>query len=412
MTDAIVAGTFNTKGEELDYIAGLLRNAGLPVRTVDLSTGPGHGASPADVPAADIAACHPGGADILALDDRGAAVSAMAEAFKAYIAADRKVGGIIGAGGSGATALVSPAMQVLPVGVPKVMVSTVASGNVAPYMGASDINMVYSVTDVQGINRISRRVLGNAAHALAGMMVNADRIIDGEDRPAVGLTMFGVTTPCVQRLAAAFKRAFTPLVFHATGVGGRSMEKLVDSRFVSAVVDITTTEIADMLVGGVFPATEDRMGAMVRTGVPYIGSCGALDMVNFGAVDTVPERFSGRLLHVHNPQVTLMRTSADENRQFGAWIAERLNRMTGPVRFFLPEGGVSAIDVPGGPFHDPGADAALFDTLQDKVKQTDNRRLIRLPHAINDDAFADAVLEAFDEMTGSSVAQRQSEEER
>ncbi len=398
MTDAIVAGTFNTKGEELDYIAGLLRKAGLPARTVDLSTRPDKDASPADVPPADVAACHPNGVDILALDDRGAAVSAMAEAFSAYIGADRSVGGIIGAGGSGATALVTPAMQALPVGIPKVMVSTVASGNVGPYMGASDINMVYSVTDVQGMNRISRRVLGNAAHALAGMMMRADEIEEGVDRPAVGLTMLGVTTPYVRTMAAALEATYSPLVFHATGVGGRSMEKLVDSGLVSAVIDITTTEIADMLVGGVFPATDDRMGAVIRTGVPYIGSCGALDMVNFGAMETVPEQFRNRLLHVHNPQVTLMRTSSDENRHFGAWIAGRLNQMNGPVRFFIPEGGVSAIDVPGGPFHDPEADAALFDTLQKEVEQTDERRLVRVRHAINDDAFADAVLEAFNEI--------------
>jgi len=210
--------------------------------------------------------------------------------------------------------------------------------------------------------------------------------------------MFGVTTPCVQRLAAALEAGYAPLVFHATGVGGRSMEKLVDSGLVNAVIDITTTEIADMLVGGVFPSTEDRMGAVIRTGVPYIGSCGALDMVNFGALETVPEIFRSRLLHVHNPQVTLMRTSVEENRQFGSWIADRLNRMNGPVRFLIPEGGVSAIDVPGGPFHDPDADAALFDTLQEAVVQTKSRRVIRVPHAINDEAFAEAVLEAFDEI--------------
>ena len=398
MTDAIVAGTFNTKGEELDYIADLLRKAGLRVRTIDLSTQPGEGASSADIPPADVAVHHPQGIEVLALDDRGAAVTAMAEAFRAYIGSAQNVGGIIGAGGSGATALVTPAMQALPVGVPKLMVSTVASGNVAPYMGASDINIVYSVTDVQGMNRISRRVLGNAAHALAGMMLRADEIEEGGDRAAVGLTMFGVTTPCVQRLAAALEEAYAPLVFHATGVGGRSMEKLVDSGLVSAVIDITTTEIADMLVGGVFPSTDDRMGAVIRTGVPYIGSCGALDMVNFGAVETVPDQFRSRLLHVHNPQVTLMRTSVEENRQFGSWIADRLNRMNGPVRFFIPEGGVSAIDIPGGPFHDPDADAALFDTLQEAVEQTENRRVIRVPHAINDKAFADSVLEAFDEI--------------
>ncbi len=405
---AVVAGTFNTKGGELAYIAGLLRQAGVPVRTIDLSTLPDTDDTPVDVSAAEIAAHHPCGVDVLGLGDRGAAVTEMAVAFEAYIqTADPvggMIGGMIGAGGSGATALVAPAMRALPIGIPKVLVSTVASGNVEPYVGASDINMVYSVTDVQGINRISRRVLGNAAHALAGMMLRAGDIPEAADRPTVGLTMFGVTTDCVQRLAAALGGTLDPLVFHATGVGGRSMEKLVDSGLVAAVIDITTTEIADMLIGGVFPATKDRMGAVIRTGIAYVGSCGALDMVNFGARETVPPQFAGRLFHVHNPQVTLMRTSVEENRVIGEWIAARLNLMTGPVRFLIPQGGVSAIDVPGQPFHDPDADAALFAALDNHVEQTAERRLIRLPHAINDPAFSDAVLEAFHDITGGAHA--------
>lgn len=404
MADAVVAGTFDTKGDVLEYIAGLLRDAGVPVRTVDLSTLSDTDEARCDVTSAEVAAHHPEGTEVLGLDDRGAAVTAMANAFRAYIADADPVGGMIGAGGSGATALLAPAMRVLPVGVPKVLVSTVASGDVGPYVGASDINMVYSVTDVQGINRISRRVLGNAAHALAGMMLRAGDIPVGVDRQAVGLTMFGVTTACVQRLSAALEKGLDPLVFHATGVGGMSMEKLVDSGLIAAVIDITTTEIADMLVGGVFQATEDRMGAVIRTGVPYVGSCGALDMVNFGAMETVPARFSDRLFHVHNLQVTLMRTSVEENRSIGEWIAGRLNLMTGPVRFLIPEGGVSAIDVPGQPFHDPGADAALFEVLENKVEQTESRRILRVPCAINDPDFSEAVLEAFRDVTGGTHA--------
>ncbi|HMB46638.1 MAG TPA: Tm-1-like ATP-binding domain-containing protein [Afifellaceae bacterium] len=404
MASAIVAGTFDTKGSELGYIAGLLQAAGVAVRTVDLSTLATPENRPVDVSAAEIAAHHPDGVDVLGLGDRGAAVTAMAAAFEAYIAGAGEIGGIIGAGGSGATALLAPAMRALPVGVPKLLVSTVASGNVEPYVGASDITMVYSVTDVQGLNRISRRVLGNAAHALAGMMLRANDIPEAADRLTIGLTMFGVTTECVRRLAAGLGDHLDPLVFHATGVGGRSMEKLVDSNLVAAVIDITTTEIADMLVGGVFPATEDRMGAVIRTRVPYVGSCGALDMVNFGARETVPPQFAGRLFHVHNPQVTLMRTSKDENRAFGEWIAGRLNRMAGPVRFLIPQGGVSAIDVPGQPFHDPDADAALFEALENGVNQTAERRLVRLPYAINDPAFSDAVLEAFRDVTGGAYA--------
>lgn len=391
---ALVAGTFDTKGAELCYIADLLRAAGVAVKTVDLgTTGTGH----ADVSAAEVASCHPQSAGaVLGLDDRGAAVSAMAVAFAAYARNTPGIAGMIGAGGSGGTALLAPAMRALPVGVPKVLVSTVASGNVAPYVGPSDIAMIYSVTDVQGLNRISRRVLGNAAHALAGMILNARSIPEGNDRPAVGLTMFGVTTACVSHVAGALAGAHDPLVFHATGTGGQSMEKLVDSGLIGGVIDLTTTEIADMLVGGVFPATEDRMGAVIRTGVPYVGAPGALDMVNFGARDTVPEGFAGRLFHVHNPQVTLMRTTVAENRAFGEWIARRLNEMRGPVRFLLPEGGVSAIDAPGQVFHDPVADAALFEAIETGAQ--DRARLIRVPHNLDTPAFAKAALGAYREI--------------
>src|SRR5260221_2772052 len=207
--------------------------------------------------------------------------------------------------------------------------------------------------------------------------------------------MFGVTTPAVQRIVADLHDEFECVVFHATGVGGRSMEKLVDSGVLAGVIDLTTTEVCDLLMGGVFPATEDRFGAMIRTRVPYVGSVGALDMVNFGAPDTVPERYRGRKLHVHNPQVTLMRTTADENDRIGRWIGERLNAMDGPVRFFLPEGGVSALDAPGQPFWDPEADAALFRALDRTVRQTSNRQLIRLKRNINEGEFAAAIVAAF-----------------
>jgi uncharacterized protein (UPF0261 family) len=280
-----------------------------------------------------------------------------------------------------------------------VMVSTVASGDVGMYVGPSDIAMMYSVTDVAGLNRISRQVLGNAAHALAGMI--RDRVTDAgatdgvDDRPLVGLTMFGVTTPLVSRLANALEARFEPLVFHATGTGGQSMEKLVDSGLIAAVLDMTTTEIADHLVGGVFSAGPDRLGAIARSGVPYVGSVGAVDMVNFGPIATVPPQFRDRRLHVHNPQVTLMRTTPDENVAIGRFIAEALNRCDGPVRFLLPEGGVSLIDAPGQPFHDPDADAALFDTIEQGVTATRNRVVERVAGNINDDAFADRVLEHF-----------------
>src|SRR5206468_9436279 len=224
------------------------------------------------------------------------------------------------------------------------------------------ITMMYSVTDVQGLNSISRMVLANGAQAMVGMVKARLDAHAGGARPraaalpAIGITMFGVTTPAVQKITADLRDEFECLVFHATGVGGRSMEKLIDSSQLAGVIDLTTTEVCDLLMGGVFPATEDRFGAVIRSRVPYIGSVGALDMVNFGAPDTVPERYRQRKFHVHNPQVTLMRTTPEENERIGKWIGEKLNRMDGPVRFFLPEAGVSALDAPGQPFWDPEAD--------------------------------------------------------
>src|ERR1700722_14957106 len=224
--------------------------------------------------------------------------------------------------------------------------------------------------------------------------------------PAVGITMFGVTTPAVQKIAADLRNEFECLVFHATGVGGRSMEKLVDSGMLAAVIDLTTTEVCDLLMGGVFPATDDRFGAVIRSRIPFIGSVGALDMVNFGAPDTIPERYRARKFHVHNPQVTLMRTTAEENERIGHWIAERLNRMDGPVRFFLPEGGVSALDASGQPFWDPDADTALFRALDQTVRQTSNRQLIRLKRNINEPEFASAIVAAFRSIVGRTSTRR------
>jgi uncharacterized protein (UPF0261 family) len=226
------------------------------------------------------------------------------------------------------------------------------------------------------------------------------------DLPAIGLTMFGVTTLCVQQLTSALSQEFECLVFHATGVGGRSMEKLVDGGQLVGVIDVTTTEVCDLLMGGVFPATDDRFGAVIRARLPYVGSCGALDMVNFGAADTIPPRYQGRLLHQHNPQVTLMRTTPQENERIGRWIGERLNQMDGPVRFLLPEGGVSALDKPGEPFHDQEADAALFKAIEQTVSQTATRQLIRVPAHINDPPFVAAVLDAHRAVHGGRTRRR------
>ncbi|HET6157000.1 MAG TPA: ABC transporter permease [Dongiaceae bacterium] len=402
---AYVAGTFDTKGRELRFLANKLQALGLRVVTVDLSTS--QRPSVADVSPGEVARHHPQGARAVFTGDRGAAVGAMAEAFQRYILTCRDLGGIVSAGGSGGTALATPAMRALPVGVPKVMVSTVASGDVKRYVGPSDICMIYSVTDVQGINRISEQVLSNAAHALAGMIAHRpDHAQTSAAKPAIGLTMFGVTTPCVQMVTKALEDRFDCLVFHATGTGGQSMEKLADSHLLAGLIDVTTTEIADLFMNGVFSAGEDRLGAVIRTRLPYVGSVGALDMVNWGPIDTVPAQFKGRKLHVHNPNVTLMRTTAEENARMGKWIADKLNRCEGPVRFLIPEGGVSLLDAPGQPFWDPEADRALFNAIGATFRTGGDRRLIRLPYNINEPPFAAALVDNFLDLVGRAERRR------
>jgi uncharacterized protein (UPF0261 family)/ABC-type branched-subunit amino acid transport system ATPase component len=395
---ALVVGTFDTKGAELGFIRDRLRALNIPVRTVDLSTS--GKVSRADVPPMQVAAMHPGGSGAVFSGDRGDAVTAMAEAFGRWIERERGIGGVISAGGSGGTSLATAGMRRLPLGIPKIMVSTVASGEVGRYVGAADILMMHSVADVQGLNLITEQVLGNAAHALAGMISGLPTADAREARrklarPALGITMFGVTTPAVQAISKRLEGDFDCLVFHATGTGGRSMENLGDSGFLSGFIDLTTTEIADMMVGGVFPADADRFGSPIRTGLPYVGSVGAMDMVNFGPRDTVPERFRNRRLVVHNPNITLMRTTRDENRAIGEYMGGRVNQMEGPVRLLLPAGGVSLLDSPGKPFHDPEADNALFESLEKTVRQTARRKVERIDANINDDKFVSAVVDAF-----------------
>ncbi|GIL05175.1 MAG: hypothetical protein BroJett031_16950 [Betaproteobacteria bacterium] len=399
---AYVAGTFDTKGRELFYIKQCLDKLGLRSVTVDLSTS--GATSTANVHPREVARHHPQGERAVFTDDRGSAVSAMAVAFERYVLARRDLGGLISAGGSGGTALATRAMRALPVGVPKVMVSSVASGDVRPYVGPSDICMMYSVTDVSGINRISEKVLANAAHALAGMIAHARRG-ESTSKPALGLTMFGVTTPCVQAVTKQLQGEYDCLVFHATGTGGQSMEKLADSGLLAAVLDVTTTEVCDEIVGGVLSAGPERFDAIIRARIPYVGSCGALDMVNFWAMDTVPAKFRGRNLYKHNDNVTLMRTTPEECRAIGEFIVTKLNRMEGPVRFVIPEGGVSALDAPGKPFWDPAADRALFGAIESRFRAGPNRKLVKSPLHLNDPGFADLLVQQLREVT-SNLAPR------
>ncbi|MBO9479368.1 Tm-1-like ATP-binding domain-containing protein [Shimia sp. R11_0] len=392
---AYVIGTADTKGPELAYVRDLIAATGL--ETVLVNVGTKGGDSGVDVTAASVAACHPEGPAAVFVNDRGAAVTEMARALTAFVGGRSDLGGIIGLGGSGGSAIIAPAMQALAIGVPKVLVSTLASGDVSAYVGASDVNMFHPVTDVSGLNRVSRKLLGNAAHALAGMMANPVPEAP-DDRPAVVLSMFGVTTPAVQAITEELSDQFDCLVFHATGSGGRSMEQLVDQGDVVGVLDITTTEICDLIVGGFLSAGEGRLDSIARSKLPYVGSCGALDMANFWGPESVPPQFKDRTLYHHNAQVTLMRANAEEAAQIGTWIGKKLNACEGPVRFLLPLKGVSALDIEGGPFYDPHANDALFQALRSTVKQTKNRRLIDLEMHINDPAFAKAAIAEFNEI--------------
>jgi len=382
---AYIVGTADTKGPELAFVRDLIAQTGL--ETVLVNVGTRGGEEVADVSAAEVAASHPSGPSAVFVNDRGQAVMAMSDALLNYMQSRDDVGGIISMGGSGGSSLVAPAMQSLEIGIPKVLVSTLASGDVSPFVGATDVNMFHPVTDVQGLNRVSRQLLGNAAHALAGMM-KYDVPSSDDDRRALVMSMFGVTTAAVQQIVGTLEGEFDCLVFHATGTGGRAMELLVDQGSISGVMDITTTEVCDMLVGGVLCADEGRFDAIARSKVPYVGSCGALDMVNFWARDTVPAQFEDRNLYVHNAQITLMRTTPEECTEIGTWIGNKLNTMDGDVRFLLPLKGVSALDIEGGPFWDPAANDALFSALRDTVKQTDKRKLIELDSHINDPEFA------------------------
>ncbi|MEP3332369.1 Tm-1-like ATP-binding domain-containing protein [Sedimentitalea sp.] len=392
---AYVIGTTDTKRPELTYVRDLITTAGHECVLVNVGTKGGEYG--VDVTASSVAACHPEGPAAVFVNDRGQAVVEMARALSAFVQNRTDIGGIIGLGGSGGSGIIAPAMQTLPIGLPKVLVSTLASGDVSAYVGASDVNMFHPVTDVSGVNRISRRVLGNAAHALAGMMTHVPPSVE-DDRPAVVLSMFGVTTAAVQMITKDLDDRFDCLVFHATGNGGRSMEQLTSQGDVAGVLDITTTEICDLLVGGFLSAGEERLDSIIETKLPYVGSCGALDMANFWGPDSVPAQFRDRQLYHHNAHVTLMRTTPEESAKIGTWIGHKLNHCEGPVRFLLPLRGVSALDIEGGAFHDPAASDALFNALRQTVAQTPMRQLVELDLHINDPGFAEAAINNFIEI--------------
>lgn len=388
----LVIGTFDTKADEIRFVANQISSHGIPVITVDVGTFEYEGCR-ADVEHSTVTQNH----DVSTDRGRGEVLLQVSIALTEWITiqhTEGKIAGVIGIGGSGGTSLITPAMRALPIGLPKVMVSTVASGNVAPYVDVTDITMMYSVVDISGLNRVSRRVLTNAANAISGMVQYP--YVSEIEKTAVGMTMFGVTTPCVTAVRKQLEaRDYDCLVFHATGTGGRAMEKLVEAGLIEGVLDLTTTEVADQVVGGVFPAGKERFDAIINAQIPLVLSLGALDMVNFGTAESVPSKFAGRLFHQHNAQVTLMRTNPQESRQCGFFIADKLNRSTSPIRILIPEKGLSSLDCCGQPFYDEEADNALFDALTERLNQNEARMVIRYPLHINDPAFANHAVDHF-----------------
>jgi uncharacterized protein (UPF0261 family) len=396
----LLVGTFDTKGNEYVYLRELIEARGHRALLMDAGVFGASAPSPMLTPDAGPAQiAEAGGGDLATLRARGDRNEALLLMTRGCVAlarqwfAEGRFDGVLGMGGSGGTALATAVMRELPIGVPKVMVSTLGSGDVGPYVGGVDIAMLHSVVDISGLNRISRRVLSNAVGAVCGM---AEQPLPGEnataDRPLIAATMFGVTTPCVTRIREHLEAAgYEVLVFHATGNGGRAMEALIAGGMVAGVADVTTTEWCDELVGGMLGAGPHRLEAAAHKGVPQVVSCGALDMVNFlGPFESVPERFKGRHFHIHNANVTLMRTTPEECAEIGRVIAEKISAATGPTTLFVPLRGVSALDREGASFYDPQADAALFDALRRHVR-TPPVELVELDLHINDPAFADAM---------------------
>jgi uncharacterized protein (UPF0261 family) len=399
----VLVGTLDTKGVEYDYLRSRLREQGVDVVLVDAGI-MGEPLAEPDIGREEVArAAGAEVTDLAATGDRGAAVETMARGAAEIVKglrAEGRLDGILGLGGSGGSAIATYAMRQLPVGVPKLMVSTVASGDTRPYVGAVDVTMMYSVVDIAGINQISARILTNAAAAIAGMADAQAIEIADTGKPLVGATMFGVTTPCVTRARERLEElGYEVLVFHATGTGGQSMEALMRDGFIAAALDATTTELADDLVGGVLSAGPDRLEAAGEAGIPQVVSLGALDMVNFGPMETVPERFRERRLYVHNPTITLMRTTPEECAELGRRIARKLNAARGPVSLFIPLRGISLIAVEGQVFYDPEADKALLAALRADLDHSVDVR--ELNTDINDPAFAEAMADRLHELYGA-----------
>jgi uncharacterized protein (UPF0261 family) len=400
MATVVLVGTLDTKGHEYAFVRDRLRAAGADVILVDAGV-LGQPQVEPDVPREEVArAAGADHAELVRAADRGAAVEVMGRGAGVVLErlhAEGRLDGAAALGGSGNSSIAAAAMRGLPVGVPKLIVSTVASGDTRPYVGAADVTMMYSVVDIAGINQISARILANAAGAIAGM-AGASVPPRGDERPLIGATMFGVTTPAVTRARERLEElGYEVLVFHATGTGGQSFEALATGGYLVGALDLTTTELADDLVGGVLSAGPDRLEAVGRTGIPQVVSLGALDMVNFGPRDTVPERFEGRNLYVHNPTITLMRTTRDEMAELGRRIARKLNGAAGPTVLFVPLRGVSAIDVDGQPFRDAEADEALFAALREGVDR-DKVELREIDADVNDPAFATAMADRLHEL--------------
>jgi uncharacterized protein (UPF0261 family) len=397
MATVVLLGTLDTKGEECDFLRRKVREEGVSVLLVDTGVLGAPLAEP-DISRQEVAEAAGANAQELAgSGDRGAAVEAMARGAAEIVKelySQGRLDAVLALGGSGGTAIATQAMRELPVGVPKLVVSTMASGDTRPYVGAVDITLMYSVVDIAGLNPISERILGNAAAAAAGMAKSQGPQAEAE-KPLVGATMFGVTTPSVTEARKRLEDlGYEVLVFHATGTGGQAMEALMRSGFITASLDITTTELADELVGGVLSAGPERLEAAGELGIPQVVSLGALDMVNFGPFETVPAEFRDRLLYKHNPTVTLMRTTAEECATLGRLIAEKLNRAQGPLTVFVPLKGVSLIATEGQVFYDPVADEALFGALREHLDPEID--LVELDLDINDPGFAEAMADRLD----------------